>query len=161
MVVLDRSYESELAFERTLGLLKSGDGLLLVTIIERAEIDLLLGFQSDLPAYTSLREEKVEELGRQIQLKYQLICTERGVRGLRSLTERGLTRIQRSLTATSLRQATPARMCVTLSLSRKWTSAWFLTALLDRKDYFRGRSNMMRVSGDPTKPPIESSITAA
>ena len=81
MVVLDATYESSLAFDRTLRLLGPGDELLLVTIIDEQEVEKILksNDQHLLPAYESLKLSKADDLATSIQQKYRLICEERNV----------------------------------------------------------------------------------
>lgn len=81
MVVLDGTYESSLAFDRTLRFTKPGDELLLVTIIEEEEVEKILRDQGaqHLPAYHSLKSSKADDLAEGIQQRYRSICDERGV----------------------------------------------------------------------------------
>lgn len=81
MVVLDGTYESSLAFDRTLRFVTSDDELLLVTIIEEEEVEKILreNGSQNLPAYSSLKLSKADDLAEGIQMRYRTICDERGV----------------------------------------------------------------------------------
>jgi len=81
MVVLDSSRESGVAFDRALHLVGPDDELLLVTVLDHADIERELREKGShlLPAYESLKESRAEEIANSIQQKYKRICAEREI----------------------------------------------------------------------------------